>query len=376
MGLVPIVAVQLFLRIFRPERSLRIVVMDPRLFGHQALEPEVFWNDWQTATEGGSNDYWFCCLGKKSLASNVFLWKVTKQRFPTLPSWFVTSVAHWKKKLQLSNICLLDASIYRLGFLTSRPATLPEPSTMNVRRLEILSRLVNPERPYVVLTIREHDGTTLSTELRNRRVEDMVPMVNALVDRGFNVVRLTSRTRDPLVIDSGHVLDWQVQVDGRAGDELAVISGAAFVVSTTTGGDCLALAYRREVFYLDVARFFLAFLGTELATLQIAKIIDETSGARLNLQAVLERGLGWVGEQEAFAAAGTRVINSNPEEIRDAVMAFLDRRHTPEGGSTDETERAWQDLLMSYHGSEILKRHGPIKARMHPDSRLDLLSRS
>lgn len=373
MSLPFIVVVCAVLRVLFAGREIRIVVMDPRLFGHQSLEPEVFWDDWQSDVERGSRHIWFCCLGKKSSASNAKLWQLTKDKFPTLPSWFVTSVAHWKRSFNFSQLVLLDASIYRLGFLVRRETTLPRPDTMLLRRREILSRLAEPERPYVVFTIREFDRASQVNELRNRQISDLVPAMNALVERGFNVIRLTSSTKDPLAGELKHVLDWQVLVDGRPGDELAVVSGASFVVSTTTGGDCLALAYRRPVLYLDSARFCLIFLGTELATFQMPRFVDSTTGSSLSLEQLLERDLGWVGEQQSFAKSSVTVVNSDPQEIHNVVIQYHDTGAWRGGYAADADESAWRELLMMRHGEQVTRRHGPVRALMHPASKHAML---
>jgi len=352
------------------------VVMDPRLFGHQSLEPEVFWNDWQLALERGSQDLWRCCIGKRSLASNEYLWKLTREHFPTVPSWLTTSIAYWKPRISLANIELVDASIYRLGFLTSRATTLPQSEVLNGQREEVLSRFRDPSRPYVVFTVREFNRASNNNELRNRQIADFVPAMTALTQRGFNVIRLTSRTNDPIVGQLDGILDWQVLEDGRPGDELAIISGATFVVSTTTGGDCLALAYRRPVLYLDAARFYLVFLGTELATFQVPRIEVQGANRLLNLAEILDRSLGWVAEQESFEAAGVRVVNSTPDEIREHVLEYLATDNWKNIDVADRSEAWWREALLARHNAEVMERHGPVRARMHPASKRALLPAS
>jgi putative glycosyltransferase (TIGR04372 family) len=161
--------------------------------------------------------------------------------------------------------------------------------------------------------------------------------------------------------------------DGEPGDELAIISGASFVVSTTTGGDCLALAYRRPVLYVDSARFYLVFLATELATFQLPRMEDSQNGDILSLNQILERGLGWVAEQQSFTDANVTVVRSTPEEIRDYVAEYCSSETWKRVDALDANEDNWRDLLLSHHRSEILKRHGPIRARMHPASKNVLL---
>ena len=355
-------------RVLLPRRSVRIVVMDPRYFGHQCLEPEVFWNDWQSAKEQGSSDVWLCCLGKKSAAANSYLWEHTKQKFPTVPSWFVTRLAPWLRMLSFTNIILMEASIYRLGFLVDRPSTLPTAPTFSARREEILSKLESPERPYVVFTIREPDVSYDPDDPRNRKIDDFVPAMRSLTQRGFNVIRLTSKTSYPVEIDNEHVLDWQVLVDGHEGDELAIVSGAAFVVSSTTGGDCLALAYRRPVLYIDSARLYLVFLATELATFQMPDIVDVLTGEKLELQQILARNLGWTGEAQSFVEAGARIVNSDASKIDAFVNEYVDLTSQHSQKLDSEHQMKWRQLLLARYRDVVTTRHGEIRARMLPSS--------
>ena len=345
-------------------RKLRIVVMDSRYFGHQTLEPEVFWDEWQTAVERGDRSLWFACIGPRSSAINPYLWDLSKKKLPVLPSWFVTSIAHWKVRFEFRFIDLRDASIYRLNFLTVRATSLPLEGPVSARRHAILDHLDEPVRPYVVFTVREFDSLDQENDLSNRRIIDLHPGMSELVSRGFNVIRLMSKTKDPLTVVHPNLLDWQVERDGEPGDELALMSGAAFVVSTTTGGDCLALAYRRPVLYLDCFRFPLVFLGTELATFSVPLMCDSHTGDRLGLSEILDRGLGWVGDQRLFARAGVLVSQSDPQRIRTQIAQYAEGLSVSKLPNRDPAQQLWRDLLVARLGSEIVERHGEIRANM------------
>ena len=349
-------------------RRVRVVLMDPRLFGHQSLEPEVFWNDWQSSVEKGCRDIWYCSLGRKQAASNLFLWQLAHDRLPTIPSWFASDLQYWQKRFAWHVILFMPASIYRLNFLLQRATFLPPPETWKFRRDQILSNLEAPQRPYVVFTIRASYVSYDPHDPRNRSLDDFVPAMQALIERGYNVVRVNSATSELISETSSHILDWRVRESGKPGDELALISGAAFVVSTTTGGDCLALAYRRPVLYVDSARFYLVFLGSELATFQVPKIVDIATGMTLDMRELLSRGLGWVGEPRQFAQRGARILNSDASELKASVLEYenLISRNLPRSEFEDE---AWRSLLLQSHGDEIRPRHGEILARMLPSSR-------
>lgn len=351
------------LRLFWPRRVVRIVIMDPRYFGHQCLEPEVFWNDWQSAIEQGSTDIWMCCLGKRSNAASQVVWDLRKQVFPVVPSWLATTVSFWQKRIQFSQMQILNADYHRLNFLTARETTLPPPTRFDVRRRQILSQFYEPERPYVVFTTRE---VTRGEEMRNRDIGEFEASIRLLTRSGFNVVRLTSYTSNPLQFTSPHLLDWQVRVSGEPEDELALVSGSSFVVSTTTGIDALALAYRRPVLYVDSARLFYVFMGTELATFQLPQMLDTNSGESLSLKQILERGLGWTKHAESFIEAHVKVINSSPEQIAEVVKEYLHlaSSETPRDG--DAQQDCWRELVLHHLGDKVTDRHGVIRARMHP----------
>ena len=368
-----ILALLVLVRVVLPQRKVHVVVMDSRYFGHQCLEAEGFWNDKFSSAERGSRDIWLGCIGPKTTANSKYMWELQREQLPTVPSWLVTDAAFWQERFGLSTINFVPASIYRLNFLTSRPTSLPAGGEIANRRSAILRKLYEPDRPYVVFTVREWiPKATKKKDLRNRRIEDFEPAMTALVQRGYNVIRLSSRTSDRLSVNDGHILDWQVLVDGEPGDELAIVSGASFVVSTTTGGDCLALAYRRPVLYLDSARLFLAFFGTELATIHMPKMSDSKSAQRLSLKNVLERNLGWVGDQRCFAAAEVTVTISTPDELRRHVLEYVDflQSRVADGIGIDER---WRSLVRAFHGEEIQALHGGIRARMHPATLRDVV---
>lgn len=356
------------LRAVAPKRRIRIVVMDPRYFGHQCLEPEVFASQREKVDACSSDDLWFCCLGKRRMASNKHLWDLMSSRLPRIPSWLVTDFKFWKRRFSFASVQILDASIYLLNFLTRRAPELPLAARYASRRKVILSNLAQPERPYVVYTIREPGVWYDPIDPRNRAIETFLPSMEMLARLGYNVVRLTSQTSDPLDAKSSHILDWQVRVNGEEGDELAIISGASFVVSTTTGGDCLALAYRKPVLYIDSARLYLVFLGTELATFQVPQLLDVSSGASLRLHEILERGLGWVGDARQFAAAGVQIVNSSAERIANFVAEYEEFLRPESDLVSSALQDLWREKLLAKHGKEILERHGMIRAQMLPTS--------
>jgi putative glycosyltransferase (TIGR04372 family) len=223
--------------------------------------------------------------------------------------------------------------------------------------------MTQPERPYVILTVRE---VAQGEDLRNRDIKEFEASILRLIETGHNVIRLTSHTNNPLQFESPHLLDWQVTKFGKQGDELALVSGASFVISTTTGIDCLALALRRPVLYVDVARLFYVFLGTELTTFQMPQMTDWESGEPINLQQLLERGVGFSKNPQSFVDARVKIVNSSPEQLAQVIREYatnLSLGHPPDD---DALQVRWRELVLHHLRDEVTSRHGAIRARMHP----------
>lgn len=345
-------------KLISPYIKIRVVIMEPRFFGHLALEPEVFMNDLLLWRNSRPRVIQFCTLGKKSQASNIGLWKIRKKSLPSLPSWSVSVLIALQSRLKTPIVDVVGAGYHRLNFLTKSEPTLPRSSSFVHRRNQILQRLEEPEKPYVIFTVREHSA---NPDLRNRRVKDFEPSMMALAQNGYNIVRLTSQTVDTVSLDDPRVLDYQTEVTGHSLDELALVAGSRFVVSSTTGVDCLALAYRRPVLYVDAARFYYMFLGTELATILMPRFVHLSDNEPIKLSELLELGLGWVKDANCFHENGVGIVNSSPNEIRECVEHFS-RTYMNSGLNSDPRQEVWKHKLLSRHSDEVSARHGAIFA--------------
>lgn len=345
--------------LLRPHVRFRVVVMEPRFFGHLALEPEVFINEERIVNGTRPRQVLRCTLGKASRASNVGLWRIRHKGLPTLPSWIVTDIEYWQSLLETSVVEIVSADYHRLNFLSTTEATLPSSGRLEQRRGEILQRLKEPHRPYVIFTVREANP---DQDLRNREIRDFELAMLALINNGFNVIRLTSKTNDRVSVVDPNILDFQTQIDGRELDELALVSNASFVVSSTTGIDCLALAYRRPVLYIDAARFFYMFLGTELATVHMPRFVSVESKKLITLPELLELDLGWVKHSSSFFENGVQVLNSSPEEIQACVVQYAQAHLKPIKANSASLQNQWRSQLLARHAEQIVSRHGDIRA--------------
>lgn len=299
------------------------------------------------------------------MAANKHLWDLRREQLPTVPSWLVSSMVFWQRHISFPGLQLKSADYHRLNSLTRSPSTLPQTPEHTSRRAEILSMLRDPERPYVVISARE---SAQGHDLRNRDINEFEPAIHVLIHAGYNVVRVTARTRNPLQLRSRHVLDFQVEVSGQPGDELALVSGSSFVISTTTGIDCLALAYRRPVLYVDTARLFYVFLGTELATFQMPLMLDSRTGETLKLQQLVERKLCMTKHSDALSENGVLIANSKPDELANVVREYLRISATPYREDYVSDQSHWRDLLSGCLGDDLARRHGDLQAFMHPAS--------
>jgi putative glycosyltransferase (TIGR04372 family) len=239
---------------------------------------------------------------------------------------------------------------------------------MVIRRNEVLATYFSSDRPYVVVTTKEPAGTT--DPLRSRSVTDLLPAIELLCDRGYHVLRVVDSSNDDLPVTRTGVVDFHVRRDGEPGDEIALVSGAEFVISTTTGLDALALSLRVPVLYIDAARLWYAFLGTSLATFFPPRYRDIATNSEIGLTDLLSRGIAVTKDSDAFTRAGVRVEVSSPESIRDYVDSYealrLFGRTERIFESVSPQQARWRQSLLRHHRDVISLEHGDIHAVLHP----------
>ena len=382
-------ALRLFSRFFR----VRTFMTHQQLFGHLALEPtkylaakdlkiglhEIGFDGEKIPSNisvtldhdphGRYFDLW--SFGNSDGRANKQLVKMWKREVRSIPSWLMSALLTANKRLKKPAI--ID---YRFSTLVSvdryLDGTTSHLAFSSTERIEAQSALrkmgMDVDRPFVCLVARhggEHDSS-----LRNRSIEDFESSVEALTRRGITIVRMGSKDSPPLRSSSPLVIDYANSEHKSELVDIYLLAHCHFIISTMSGPDAMALAFRRPALYIDIVHYSLCFTGSALTTWTPAKIVHETTKQPLSLREVFESKAGYFWKDSQFASAGLEVLRSTPDEIRSYVMEMVDRQSATADASGSLLQAEYRKVMTEAMGELGQLWHGEIRSQI-PECFLD-----
>ena len=382
-------ALRLFSRFFR----VRTFMTHQQLFGHLALEPtkylaakdlkiglhEIGFDGEKIPSNisvtldhdphGRYFDLW--SFGNSDGRANKQLVKMWKREVRSIPSWLMSALLAANKRLKKPAI--ID---YRFSTVMSvdryLDGTKSHLSFSSTERIEAQSALckmgIDVDLPFVCLVARHGGEHHLS--LRDRSIEDFESSVEALTKRGITVVRMGSKDSPPLRSPSPLVIDYAISEHKSELVDIYLLAHCHFIISTMSGPDAMALAFRRPALYIDIAHYSLCFTGSALTTWTPAKIVNETTKQPLSLREVFESEAGYFWQDSQFASAGLEVLRSTSDEIRNYVLEMVDRQSATADASESLLQAKYRKVMTEAMGELGQVWHGEIKSQI-PECFLD-----
>jgi putative glycosyltransferase (TIGR04372 family) len=342
VGLVLAAPVVATLRLLRPWVLIRFGGVTGHHLGHLASDTELYLCErdagWNRPARPHRDVFFFIgpTVANRQLAT---MWR----RVLTFwPRWLAASVVRVNGLVPGGGphqVPDTDAAADRHNLLGRSPAHLRFTRGEEARGLEGLQAMgLPPGSRHVCLAVRDPAYAAAHAPLvdgsyqdyRNADIRAFRLAAAALADRGYWVIRMGARVAGPLGLPHPRVLDYAT--NGTRSDFMDVYLGAtcAFCLSTSTGFDAIPLIFRRPIAVTNgvplghVRRFTTPFLS-------IAKHHMSTRTDReLSLPEILAAGAGFDrpldgDEAEAYRAAGIRLVDNTPEEIRDLALEMAER---------------------------------------------------
>ena len=382
-------AVRLFSGIFQ----VRTFMTHQQLFGHLALEPtkylaakdleiglheigfdgEKIPSNISVTLEHDAHKRYFdlWSFGNTDGRANKQLVKMWKREVRSIPSWLMGALLAANQRLKKPAI--IDYRFSTLvsvdRYLDGTKSHLAFSTTERSRAQSALREMgIEQGRPFVCLVAR-HGGEPDST-LRNRSIEDFESSVEALTQRGITVVRMGSKDSPPLRSLSPLVIDYANSEHKSELVDIYLLAHCHFIISTMSGPDAMALAFRRPALYIDIAHYSLCFTGSSLTTWTPAKIVRSNNKLPLSLREVFNTGAGYFWKDSQFASAGLEVLRSTPDEIRNYVMEMMDRLAATGGASESLLQAEYRKVMMEAMGELGHLWHGEVRSQI-PECFLD-----
>jgi putative glycosyltransferase (TIGR04372 family) len=189
-----------------------------------------------------------------------------------------------------------------------------------------------------------------------------------LVDRGYVVVRMGSLVTQSMGANDPRIIDYAVNGHHSEFMDIYLGSKCAFCVGTGTGWDLVpSILFRRPTLYTNLVPLGYVPSYSDKFMFTTKRHIAAGQGRELTLSEIFSRGVGFCLETSGYTSQGVDLIESTPEEIRDAVMEMIERLEGTWQSQEDDEElqrRFWSifpaKTVDAYQGRPL---HGEIRAR-------------
>jgi putative glycosyltransferase (TIGR04372 family) len=227
---------------------------------------------------------------------------------------------------------------------------------------------VNPDKPYVCLIVRDGghykskgEIESAGYEVLNFDINSFSGVAEALVESGFQVIRMGSGSERPFTSKPDGVIDYALSRNRSEFLDVFIAATCEFAVSTQTGPDAVCMLFRRPVLYVDVTSYCQFFFGSKLATWSPARLHQE--GEILNLSEIVNSEIAWFKDPNSFSMNGISQQKSSNDELKELVMSYIRER-----GREDATASSIRSVVSRGLGERGRLQFGEVTARLAPDA--------
>lgn len=361
------------LKCCQPFVRFQLCVVGFHRYGHLALEPEIFLAEQEIlkttgALPGRVVNVW--SLGPVAKQSNRYLASKWKQELLVFPSWLVGSlhsVGSFFPFLKLNEPKLsVTGSMNGLDKTASHVSFKANEIEEGKKRLVEIG--VNPDKPYVCLIVRDGghyksrgEIETAGYEFLNFDINNFSGVAEALIESGFQVIRMGSGSERPFTSKPDGVIDYALSINRSEFLDVFIAATCEFAVSTQTGPDAVCMLFRRPVLYVDITRYCQFFFGSKIATWSPVRL--QKNGKILNLSEVADSEIAWFKDPNSFSKNGISQQKSSNNELRELVLSYIRAR-----GREDATALSIRSVISRGLGEQGRLQFGEVTACLAPDA--------
>jgi putative glycosyltransferase (TIGR04372 family) len=365
--------VLLVMKMLQPFVRFELCVIGFHRYGHLALEPEIFLAEREIikATNASSKhviSIW--SLGPVAKQSNKYLASKWKQELLVFPSWLVSSlhsVGSIFPVLELNEPKLsITGSMNGLDKTASHVSFTANEIEEGKKGLVKIG--INPDKPYVCLIVRDGghykskgEIESAGYEVLNFDINNFSGVAEALVESGFQVIRMGSGSERPFTSKPSGVIDYALSKNRSEFLDVFIAATCEFAVSTQTGPDAVCMLFRRPVLYVDVTSYSQFFFGSKLATWSPARL--QKNGKILNLSEIVNSEIAWFKDPNLFSKNGISQQKSSSNELKELVLSYIRMR-----GREDGKALSTQLMVSRGFGERGRLQFGEVTACLAPDA--------
>lgn len=370
-------------RLIRPLFLIRFYSLSGRM-GHFAANTELYLCE-QDAGFNVPKQPYFDLFGMPDKIPNRTMENIWRRYFYICPSFLFRTIELANKLIpggsmhEISSNTQHDRDVFNLLGGTSPHVQLtPEEEIRGIGGL--LSMGIPKGAHFVCLLVRDsaylesyspprYAGQYDYHNYRDCNIKNYILAVEELAHRGYFVIRMGAKVREPLEVTHPKVIDYAW--DGRRDDfmDIYLASKCEFFISTSTGLDAVAwCVFRKPIVYTNFVSvgYFPTYLKKSLIIPK--KHVCIKTERELSLSEIFERGVGFSINTSRYESEGVALIENTPEEIRDIAVEMLERLTDiwkPDPCDQGLQDRFWkiysEKVASEYEGPSL---HGEIQASL------------
>lgn len=329
----------LCIRLIRPFVRIRFTWIPCRLLGHAVFEPDVYLSQQAVGLlpEPKIHDLYYFEDGKPS---NTYWKRVVERHLPItrfhyylaftnrlFPGW----QAHYRQPYaERYSTADPDNLLGKVGPQIKLTSDEDRAGTAFLRRLGI-----NSNAKFVCVQVRDsaHDVvfnpaevSSSYCEYRNSNIENYVPAMDYLTQRGYWVLRMGKLTAHPLKTGNPMIIDYSNSGLRTEFLDIWLCFNCTFMLSTGSGIDAVAAIARKPIVCVD----FLAYLDTTYffrnSIIIYKHLHNRRGGEKLSLRDIVRlESETYYKNSDFYWSRGVEWRSNTPQEIMDAVKELDDR---------------------------------------------------
>jgi len=352
----------LILRALHPIIPIRIGGINAGRLGHLVMDLEMFLAEKSVgihSTDSRLRDIRYVWTDGLPIA-NEFILHLWRPLFKIGPAWLLQPIDGWNRRIPGGEKLAIP---YRKGpkqlnqhndlhgALRATDTHLPFRDS-HMREAQDLLKNLKPSfslsEPYVCIHVRDsayfsdmRRKTMRDESTRNAAIISYLPAIRYLLSEGFGVVRIGSAALDRLPLTDAHF--WDYASDGSHNDllDVALISKCTFFISTMSGPDKIAQAFRKPILFTNLAPLKSIPLCMPRSLFAPKRLVDD-AGRTLTWGSTFRNSLYELGEAALFERQ-IRLEPNTPSELLDSTAEMvLELRN---GFVARPPSAAWSEFL-------------------------------
>ena len=178
-----------------------------------------------------------------------------------------------------------------------------------------------PEKPYVVLCVREPTNPEVNDNLRNTSPSLFIPIVNYLSTLGMNCVRMSRSANFKLDPGNASLIDYPFTDFKSDFADFTLFKSAEFCISTGFGVDHFASFFGIPVLAMN-APLMATYLRKEKRYILPKIFVGIESNKVLSIDEILSKGLHLIEKDSELKSLGYSLIDNPPRVMTNAIKEF------------------------------------------------------